>query len=85
MSARIDLKRSPIETLGGFVRWLQRPGKDRFAYWRTLWAGKRWALVLITYGKPGEPQRPAHEPTRRTSDRQVRVVRRHTEAQEGRE
>ena len=84
MSERIDLKRSPVETLGQLVTWLVRPGKDRFAYWRTLFTGKRWALILITYGKPGEPQDPPHEPTGKTSDRQVTVVRRHRSDAPGR-
>ena len=83
MSDRIDLKRAPIETLGRLVEWFQRPGKDRFTYWRTLFAGKRWALVLITSGKPGEPQDPPYKPARPTSDREVRVVRRHREASGG--
>ena len=83
MSARVDLKRAPIETLGRLVEWFQRPGREHFTYWRTLFAGKRWALVLITSGKPGEPQSPAHEPYRRTSDREVHVIRRHREASGG--
>jgi hypothetical protein len=66
----MDLKRAPIETLGRLVEWFKRPDKDRFTYWRTLFAGKRWALVLITSGKPGEPQDPPYKPTRPTADRE---------------
>jgi hypothetical protein len=79
MSVSFDPKRSPIETLGQFVDWLKRPNRVRHAYWRSV-SGKRWALILVTYGKPGEPQDPAYEPARPTTDREIRVIRRHRTA-----
>jgi hypothetical protein len=72
-------KRSPIQTLNGLVHMLADPKakRDRHAYWRVLGHGKHWALVLVTHGKPGEPQNPPYEPYRKTTDRELHVIRRH--------
>jgi hypothetical protein len=63
----------PISSLAKLASSLASPEMERPTYWRQLVGGDRWAVLLLTQGKPGESPGTLHEqPPVRLSPRWLR-------------